>query len=65
MSIALRCHACGHEGLPVVKRVMNGTGWTLFWVLLLFCFPLVWLPFVISSCQDDVRHCARCGVKIG
>jgi lipopolysaccharide-induced tumor necrosis factor-alpha factor len=61
----LRCPFCGHEGVPFTKKQLSTGGWVLFAVLVLFCIPLCWLPFVIDGCQEIVRHCARCGSRLG
>ncbi|MFZ1933146.1 MAG: LITAF-like zinc ribbon domain-containing protein [Thermoguttaceae bacterium] len=61
----IRCPFCGYEGQPLVRKAMSAAGWVLFVVLLLFCIPLCWLPFVIDGCKDELRKCASCGSKIG
>ncbi len=61
----ITCPLCGHQGYPIVTKSINGAGWVLFVVLLLFCIVLCWLPFVIDGCKDEVRKCAKCGSKIG
>jgi hypothetical protein len=44
---------------------MSMGGWVLFIVLVLFCIPLCWLPFIIDGCKEEVRKCAACGCKLG
>ena len=61
----IRCPFCGHEGRPSIKKKLSGSGWVLFCILLLFCLPLCWLPFVIDGCKDEERKCRSCGCKIG
>ena len=34
-------------------------------VLLFFCFPFFWIPFICPSCQDVEHHCGNCGRLVG
>lgn len=34
-------------------------------LLLLFCFPFFWIPFICPSCQDVEHHCGNCGRLVG
>lgn len=61
----IRCPFCGHEGRPGIKKKLSGSGWVLFVVLLLLCFPMCWLPFVIDGCKEEERKCFRCGSRFG
>ncbi|MBN1590329.1 MAG: LITAF-like zinc ribbon domain-containing protein [Pirellulales bacterium] len=63
--MSFKCPFCSHEGPPEIKREMSMGGWVLFIVLLLFCIPLCWLPFVIDGCKEDKRICSGCGAKLG
>jgi|LSQX01.3.fsa_nt_gb lipopolysaccharide-induced tumor necrosis factor-alpha factor len=63
--MAFRCVHCGSEEPPRVSKKMSGAGWVLFVVLLLFCIPLCWLPFVIDGCKEEERFCSHCGIKLG
>lgn len=63
--MAFKCPFCQHEGPPMVSSKMSTAGWVLFVVLLLLCFPLCWLPFVMSGMKEEVRTCASCGTKLG
>ena len=58
------CPFCQYQGPPRISRQMSGGGWVLFVVLLLFCFPLCWLPFVMSSLQEENRNCGGCGTRL-
>ena len=61
LNYQLKCQVCGHEGTPLLKRDgLTQEGWILFGVLLLACFPLCWLPFVIDKFKKEVRICSKC-----
>ncbi|MDR1841936.1 MAG: LITAF-like zinc ribbon domain-containing protein [Holophagales bacterium] len=58
------CYICGSEERPVmVKKNLSAGGWALFAVLVLFCIPLCWLPFVIDGCKEEEWKCPSCGVR--
>ena len=61
----IKCSLCGHEGMPIIKKTLSSGGWVFFIVLLLFCLPLCWLPFVLDECKDKIQKCAGCGSKLG
>jgi uncharacterized membrane protein len=49
----------------VEKRKLSTGGWVLFAVLLILCFPICWLPFVIDACKEEERKCPACFMKLG
>ncbi len=57
----MACPFC-HEEAPIISSGLNNNGLILFIVLLLFCIPLCWLPFVIDSCKKKI--CTKCGREI-
>lgn len=59
------CPFCHFQGPPIVERKLSSNGWVIFILLLIFCLPLCWLPFVIDGCKEDQRKCASCGMRIG
>ncbi len=63
--MAFKCPYCSHEGVPVTSKSVSVGGWILFAVLLFFCIPICWLPFVIDGCKDEVKRCSGCGTKLG
>ena len=64
--MAFKCPYCGNEGPPMsASGGLNSGGWAVFIILLLFCLPLCWLPFVIGGCKEEIRRCANCGTKLG
>ncbi|MBN1464091.1 MAG: LITAF-like zinc ribbon domain-containing protein [Paludibacteraceae bacterium] len=63
--MAFKCPFCEHDGMPIIEKKMSGTGWVIFVLLLLFCLPLCWIPFVTSGTKEEIRKCARCGNRLG
>ena len=63
--MAFKCPFCSQEGPPMVTKKMSTGGWVLFAVLVFFCVPLCWLPFVIDGWKEEVRTCSGCGSKLG
>ncbi len=63
--MAFKCPYCDHEGIPIIKNMVSGTGWVVFVLLLLLCLPLCWLPFVLDGCKEEVKKCQACGSKLG
>ncbi len=63
--MAFKCPFCQHEGPPAVQEKMSTGGWILFAVLLVICFPLCWLPFVLSGMKEEVKKCTSCGTTLG
>jgi hypothetical protein len=59
------CPFCHFQGPPIVERKLSQNGWIVFVLLLIFCLPLCWLPFVIEGCKEDQRKCASCGTRLG
>ncbi|TYQ14642.1 UNVERIFIED_CONTAM: lipopolysaccharide-induced tumor necrosis factor-alpha factor [Acetivibrio alkalicellulosi] len=63
--MGFKCVHCSSEEYPIIKKKISGSGWVLFIVLILFCIPLCWLPFVIDSCKEEEMYCKGCGIKLG
>ena len=60
---SVTCMQCGHQGPPEFYKEINTQGWILFVVLLLLCFPVCWIPFVIDTFKENKKKCAACGFK--
>jgi hypothetical protein len=58
------CPFCHFQGPPIVERKLSSNGWVVFVLLLVFCLPLCWLPFVIDGCKEDTRKCPSCGMRL-
>ena len=52
------CRWCNNDVMPV-NSGLNTTGVIVLVLAVLFCLPLVWLPFVIDGCKKKV--CPACG----
>ena len=63
--MALKCPFCDHEGMPVIEKKMSETGWVIFVLLVIFCLPLCWIPFVVDGTKEEIRKCASCGSRLG
>jgi|GEM_PF-1813770 len=58
------CPFCGTDTAPImIRKDLTTNGWILFAVLLLVCFPVCWLPFVIDGCKKAEWQCPRCEQK--
>ena len=64
--MAFKCPYCSSEAPPIMQKSgLNSTGLILLIVLVVFCFPLFWLPLVMDGMKEEVRKCSGCGNKIG
>jgi hypothetical protein len=59
------CRECGFRGRPYRREQLSGNGVLVFVLLLLFCLPLCWLPFVLEGCKERRRECPECGTRAG
>ena len=62
--MAFKCPYCDHEGMPRVEQRISGTGWLIFAILLVFCLPLCWIPFVTDGTKEEIKTCVKCGNRI-
>ena len=58
------CYECGSKAPPETIKKMSAGGWAMFIILLLFCFPLCWIPFVVDAFKESRRVCQSCGHSI-
>jgi lipopolysaccharide-induced tumor necrosis factor-alpha factor len=56
------CPFCRASTPPQDRYNVSGGGWVVFFLLLLFCFPLCWLGLLI---KDHHRVCGHCGTRLG
>ena len=59
------CPICGNQGSPSVDKQVSMNGWIVFIVLIIFCIPLCWIPFVVDGLKEQVYRCRKCGAKLG
>lgn len=59
-----KCPYCDHVGMPRVTKQMSATGWLIFAILLVFCLPLCWIPFITEGTQEEIRKCVSCGNRL-
>ena len=57
----MQCPNCNQD-VPVNAGGLNTNGVIFFVVLLLFCLPLCWLPFIMDSCKKHT--CSKCGKEL-
>jgi hypothetical protein len=56
-----QCPFCHCTTPPVQMSKINTTGWVLFAVLLVCCFPLFWIGLLV---KDYYRACVHCGHRL-
>mmetsp|Transcript_26427 Transcript_26427/g.41468 ORF Transcript_26427/g.41468 Transcript_26427/m.41468 type:complete len:185 (+) Transcript_26427:68-622(+) len=62
---SVTCPSCHHTGLTKINQQCGACTWISAILLLLFCFPLFWVPFVCPSCYDTEHFCRNCGRRVG
>lgn len=62
---SVTCPYCQHTGLTRTNQQCGECTWISAIILVLFCFPLAWIPFVCPSCYDTEHYCRQCGKVIG
>lgn len=60
-----RCVYCGSTTTPRVKSTLSTAGWIVFAILLVGCFLLAWIPFVVDGLKEQYRVCTNCGARNG
>ncbi len=56
------CPYCGSTERPRTTEEISTTGWVLFAVLVMLCWPLCWIPLI--SCKEQRRYCMDCRGQI-
>lgn len=56
-----KCPFCQNETPPRIEKEVN---MVIFVILLLFCLPLCWIPFLDSQ-KKEKRKCSACGSQLG
>ncbi|CAD8071003.1 unnamed protein product [Paramecium primaurelia] len=58
------CIYCFQPYTLILQRKIGGQVFIAFLLLLIFFWPLCWLPFVMKECQDKYYYCSQCGKLI-
>ncbi|CAD8086563.1 unnamed protein product [Paramecium sonneborni] len=58
------CFYCNRPYNLVQQRKIGGQVFLAFLLLLIFFWPLCWLPFVMEDCKDKYYYCSQCGKLI-
>ncbi|MBY0527812.1 MAG: LITAF-like zinc ribbon domain-containing protein [Gemmataceae bacterium] len=61
-AVGFQCPFCKSTAMPLGRDQISQTGWVLFVVLLISCFPLCIIGLFI---KEQVRVCSNCGMKLG
>jgi len=51
------CPRCERDQRPIATFIPGAQTWCWFCFLLIFFFPLAWLPFCCPACMDPVYVC--------
>lgn len=62
---SVTCPYCQHTGLTRTGQQCGECTWISAIILVLFCLPLAWIPFVCPSCYDTEHFCRNCGRVVG
>mmetsp|Transcript_38370 Transcript_38370/g.91868 ORF Transcript_38370/g.91868 Transcript_38370/m.91868 type:complete len:210 (+) Transcript_38370:184-813(+) len=62
---SVTCPYCQHTGKTRINHNCGDCAWIAVILLLLFCWPLFWLPLVCQNCQDVEHSCSNCGKLVG
>jgi hypothetical protein len=57
-----RCAKCGSRENPHKISKISTAGWVIMVVMILLCWPLFWIGFLI---KEEYEVCGDCGVKVG
>eukprot|EP01082_Thalassiosira_pseudonana_P007483 g6758.t1 g6758 contig23:1157494-1158162(-) len=63
--VSITCPYCSHTGNTRTLSQCGDCTWISVIILLLFCFPFFWVPFVCPSCMDTKHYCRNCGRVLG
>ncbi|GBC08975.1 hypothetical protein RclHR1_08520001 [Rhizophagus clarus] len=58
--VVVACPYCHNTVTTVVNETPGTTTYLWAFIIFLFCFPLAWVPCVLSSCLDKIHTCPTC-----
>jgi hypothetical protein len=61
-TMAFSCPYCECAHPPIQKKKISSTGWMVFIIMLIFCFPLCIIGIFI---KEEYRVCRDCGITLG
>jgi lipopolysaccharide-induced tumor necrosis factor-alpha factor len=61
MRFGSTCKACGSDAPPVHRSQISPTGWVVFVIMLLFCWPLFFIGLMM---KEEYSVCADCGARL-
>ncbi|KAL7435540.1 hypothetical protein ACHAXM_004706 [Skeletonema potamos] len=62
---SVACPYCKHTGLTRTNQQCGDCTRISLVLLVLFCFPLFWIPLVCPQCKDTEHFCRNCGKVVG
>mmetsp|Transcript_29883 Transcript_29883/g.88819 ORF Transcript_29883/g.88819 Transcript_29883/m.88819 type:complete len:161 (-) Transcript_29883:333-815(-) len=60
-----KCPFCQQEQVTTVREQIDACTIVAIVLLLLFFWPLFWLPLCMPSCKTVEHYCGRCNRKVG
>lgn len=60
-NIGFKCPFCQSPYPPLFRSKTSTSGWIVVLILLLVCFPLFWLGFLMTETSS---YCRSCGMKL-
>lgn len=60
--VGFSCPFCRSTLPPQQLQRISTSGWIVFAMLLVFCFPLFWIGLLM---KEPSPACSQCGVKLG
>ncbi|RGB31203.1 LITAF-like zinc ribbon domain-containing protein [Rhizophagus diaphanus] len=58
--VVVICPYCRNNVTTIVNETPGNTAYLWSFILFLICFPLMWVPCVMSSCLDKIHTCPSC-----
>mmetsp|Transcript_20276 Transcript_20276/g.31070 ORF Transcript_20276/g.31070 Transcript_20276/m.31070 type:complete len:139 (-) Transcript_20276:176-592(-) len=59
------CTNCNTANQTQTRTELHIMAWVCCCFLVLFFWPLFWVPFVIPACRKTKHYCRKCGILIG
>lgn len=59
------CPLCGSKARTIIVTSPSWITWTSVILLLLFFWPLFWIPLVMDCCKRSRHYCSSCSGEVG